>query len=72
MDNFFSKFQCGFRKGLSTQQCLLALIEKWNSAIDKGKSFGALLTDLSEAFDCLPHELLIVKLDSYGFSLNAL
>ena len=28
MDNFFSKFQCGFRKGYSTQQCLLALVEK--------------------------------------------
>ena len=45
MDNFFSKFQCGFRKGYSTQQCLLGLIEKWKSAVDKGKPFGALLTD---------------------------
>ena len=44
-DIFFSKFQCGFRKGYSTQQCLLALIEKWKSAVDKGKPFGALLTD---------------------------
>ena len=71
MDNFFSKFQCGFRKGYSTPQCLLALIEKWKSAVDKGKSFGALLTDLSKAFACLPHKLLISKLHSYGFSLNA-
>ena len=31
MDIFFSKFQCSFRKGYSTQQCLLALIEKWKS-----------------------------------------
>ena len=45
MDNIFSKFQCSFRKGYSTQQCLLALIEKWKYAVDKGKSFGALLTD---------------------------
>ena len=72
MDPYFSKFQCGFRKGYSTQQCLIAFIEKWKSAIDQGKSFGAVLTDLSKAFDCLPHELLIAKLHAYGFSLSAL
>ena len=32
---FSSQFQCGFGKGYSTQQCLLALIEKWKSALNK-------------------------------------
>ena len=72
MENYFSKFQCGFRKGYSTQQCLIGLIEKWKSANDKGKSFVELRTDLSKPFDCLPHELLIAKLHAYGFSLAAL
>ena len=72
-DNFLSKQQCGFRKGnVTTQQCLLALLEKWKRAVDSGQMFGALLTDLSRAFDCLDHELLIAKLNAYGFSLPAL
>ena len=46
MDQFLSKYQCGFRKGCSTQYCLLAMLEKWKSAVDKVKSFGTLLADL--------------------------
>ena len=71
----YSKFQCGFRKDYSTQQYRIALIEKWKSAVDSGKSLGALLTDkrfLSKAFDCLPRELFLTKLNTYGFSLFAL
>ena len=69
---FLSKQQCGFQKGYSTQQCFLALLEKWKRAVDSGQMFDALLTDLSKAFDCLDHELLIAKLNAYGFSLPAL
>ena len=69
---FLSKRQCGFGKGYSTQQCLLAMLEKWRSAVDNKKTFGVLLTDLSKAFDCLSHELLLAKLHAYGFSIRVL
>ena len=67
----FSNYQCGFRKGFSAQHCLIVMIEKWRKSLDKGGSFGALLTDLSKAFDCLPHELLVAKLHAYGFDIKS-
>ena len=71
-DNALSKQQCGFWKGYSTLQSLLALLEKWKRAVYSSQMFGAWLTDLCKAFHCLDHELLIVKRDAYGFSLPAL
>ena len=71
-EDIFNKQQCEFSKGYNIQQCLLKMLEKWKGSVDEGKVFGALLTDLSKAFDCLDHELLIAKLNAYGFSLPAL
>ena len=71
-DEILSDYQCGFRKGFNPQHCLIAMIEKWRSCNDFGKSFGALLTNLSKAFDCLSHELIIAKLAAYGFKKSAL
>ena len=64
----FSPFLFGFRKGHSTEQCLVAMLEAWKLAIDDKGYAGAILTDLSKAFDCLKHDLLIAKLDAYGFN----
>ena len=67
MENILSNFQCGSRKGFNAQQCLIGM-----RITDKRGHFSALLTDLSKAFDCLPHDLLIAKLDAYGFKNDAL
>ena len=57
---------CGFRKGYSSQNCLLAMLENFKKSADDGNEFGALLTDRSKAFDCIDHKLLITKLFCYG------
>ena len=59
--------ECGFRKGFSTQYFLLAMMEKLRKSLDSGRASAAFLTDLSKAFDCLPHNLLITKLHVYVF-----
>ena len=64
-----SKYQCGSRKGYNVINTLLPMIEKWRKFLDAGGAFGALLTDLSKALDCLPNELLIAKLHAYGVNV---
>ena len=72
MENILSNFQSGFRKGFNAQQCLIGMTEKAKRTMGKGAHFNALLIDLSKPFDCLPYDLLIAKLDAYGFKNDAL
>ena len=48
------------------------MTEKSKGVMDKGRHFTALLTNLSKAFYCLPDDLIIAKLDTYGFKNDAL
>ena len=59
-------------KGIQCSHCLLAILEKWKKVVHTKEVFDALLTDLSKPFDCLPHDLIIAKLNTYGVSLPAL
>ena len=61
MNSHLSPYLCGFRKTYSAQYCLIAMLERWKKALGKKHIAGALLTDLSKAFDCINHELLIAK-----------
>ena len=67
-----SKYLCGFRKKYSTQHALFLLLQNWQDAIDKGNIVGTILMDLSKAYDCIQHDLLIAKLEAYEFRINSL
>ena len=72
MTPFLSSFLCGFRKGYSAQHALVRLLEKFKISLDEGGKARAVLMELSKAFECIKHDLLIAKLHAYGFSYEAL
>ena len=70
-DQILCKYQRGFRKGY-TQHCLLMIVDKWKKTLDRDGLGGALLIDISKAFDCIKHDLLIAKLAAYRFDSHSL
>ena len=72
MEKHFSLFLSAYRKNYSLQNILISLIEEWRKDLDNNFVVGAVLTDLSNVFDCTPHDLLIAKLSAYNFSDEAL
>ena len=67
-----SSFLSVYRSRYSTRHVLLRLIEQWRACLDENKVVGGILMDLSKAFDCLPHDLLIAKREAYGVERNSL
>ncbi len=48
------------------QTTLLRIVEDWKEALDNNMYIGAIIMDLSKAFDCIPHDLVLAKLKAYG------
>ena len=57
-----------FRPGFGCQTALLKIVEDQKRALDDNKYIAAISMDLSKAFDCLPHNLLLLKLEAYGLT----
>ena len=71
MAGMLSPLLSGFRQGYSTQHALFRVVEKWNKHLDRMGIVGTILMDLSKAYDWIPHDLLIAKLEAYGFNSKA-
>ena len=69
MQSYFStllsNLLSGFRKGYSTQHALFRVIETWKQSLDSKGAVGTILMDLSKAYNCIPHNLLIVFHTTY-------
>ena len=66
INNILTPHQHGFRKGFSTET-----LDDWLSSLDKRIRTDVLLIDFSKAFDSVPHQRLLLKLNYYGITGNS-
>ena len=70
--DILSPLLSGFRQVYSTQYALFRVLEIWKKCLDMLFTIGKILMDLSKAYDCISRDLLIAKIEGYGFHRNAL
>ena len=63
VNTFLSKFISAYRKSYSTNHVLIRLIENWKKSLYEKTFVGAVLMELSKAFDSITHDFLIAKMD---------
>ena len=67
-----SKLLCGFREGHSSQDALFRVTEQCREILHRSGKVGMVLMDLPKAYDCIPRDLLLAKLEAYDFGLESL
>ncbi|WP_165351373.1 reverse transcriptase family protein, partial [Enterobacter cloacae complex sp. 2DZ2F20B] len=63
--NLLTLQQFGFRKGLSTSTAISALVDKIIQSFERKEYYSTHFLDLSTAFDCVTHDILLRKLYYY-------
>ena len=65
LEEYLKSLLCGFRKAHSSQHALFKLLQALQEELDECDFIGTILMDLSKAYDCLPHDLLVAKYEAY-------
>ena len=72
VEQYLNSWLCGFRKAHSSQHALFRLLRVWQNEQDESGTAGTILMDLSKAYNCLPHGLLIVSFEAYSIDKSGL
>ena len=71
MKMFLNSLLCGFRKAHSSQHAFLKSLQAWQKELHQCGFVGKIM-DLSNVCDCLAHDLLMAKLETYGLDMASL
>ena len=68
LEKIFHNSMFGHRKCHGCLMALHAFTEQWKEDLDNHNIMGTIAIDLSKAFDCVPHDIILEKLKFYGLS----
>ena len=72
MNEHISNLVSAYKKNYSSQHVLIRLLEEWRKWLDNNYVVVGVFMDLTKAFDCVQHDLLIAKIEAYGINENVL
>lgn len=71
-NNILSEFQAGFRSKNSCESALQSVLFNWKAALEEGKQIGVVFLDFKRAFETINRQLLLLKMEMYGFGHDIL